>query len=110
MGATWIVPQKLGISLAQEMLIVARTYRGEELQKRGIPFPVIPRAQIMAYAFELARTIAEKPRVSLVTLKNQLVAPLRAGLPLAIAQEVAMHETTFHRPEVKARIEALFGT
>jgi polyketide biosynthesis enoyl-CoA hydratase PksI len=109
MGATWIVPQKLGISLAQEMLIVARTYRGEELQQRGIPFPVVPRAQIMDYALELARTIAEKPRVSLVTLKDQLVAPLRAGLPQAIAQEVAMHETTFHQPEVKARIEALFG-
>lgn len=109
MGATWIVPQKLGISLAQEMLMVARTYRGEELQRRGIPFPVVPRAQVMEYALDLARTLAEKPRVSLVTLKNQLVAPLRAGLALAIAQEVAMHETTFHQPEVKERIEALFG-
>lgn len=109
MGATFIVPHKLGISLAQEMMIVARTYRGEELQKRGVPFPVLPRADVMPYALELAATIAEKPRVSLVTLKDHLVAPLRAGLPLAIRQEVAMHEMTFHQPEVKERIEALFG-
>jgi polyketide biosynthesis enoyl-CoA hydratase PksI len=109
MGATFIVPQKLGISLAQEMMIAARTYRGDELQKRGIPFPVLPRAEIMAHALELAGTIAEKPRVSLVTLKDHLVGPLRAGLPAAIRHEVAMHEMTFHQPEVRERIEALFG-
>jgi polyketide biosynthesis enoyl-CoA hydratase PksI len=110
MGATFILPQKLGIGLAAEMMMVARTYRGEELQKRGMTFPVLPRAQLMEYVLELAATIAEKPRISLVTLKDHLVAPLRAGLPAVIAQEVAMHEKTFHRPEVKERIEALFGT
>jgi polyketide biosynthesis enoyl-CoA hydratase PksI len=109
MGATFILPQKLGIGLAEEMMIVARTYRGEELQKRGITFPVLPRAQVMEYALELAITIAEKPRISLVTLKDHLVGPLRAALPAVIGQEVSMHEKTFHRPEVKQRIEALFG-
>jgi len=109
MGSTFVLPQKLGIGLAEEMMITARTYRGEELQKRGIPFPVLPRAEIMAYALDLARTIAEKPRVSLVTLKDHLVAPLRQGLPPVIDQEVAMHAATFHQPEVKERIEALFG-
>jgi polyketide biosynthesis enoyl-CoA hydratase PksI len=109
MGSTFVLPQKLGIGLAEEMMITARTYRGEELQKRGIPFPVLPRAEIMAYALDLARTIAEKPRVSLVTLKDHLVAPLRQGLPPVIDQELAMHDATFHQPEVKERIEALFG-
>lgn len=109
MGSTFVLPQKLGIGLAEEMMIAARTYRGEELHKRGIPFPVLPRAEVMPYALDLARTIAEKPRVSLVTLKDHLVAPLRRGLPPVIDQELAMHETTFHQPEVKARIEALFG-
>ncbi len=110
MGATFVLPKKLGISLAEEMMISARTYRGEELQRRGIPFPVLPRAQLMEYALELASTIAEKPRISLVTLKDHLVASLRAGLPEVIDQEVVMHEKTFHRPEVKDRIQALFGT
>ena len=110
MGATFILPQKLGISLAEEMLIGARTYRGEELQKRGVPFPVLPRAQITEYVLELAASIAEKPRISLVTLKDHLVGPLRAALPAVIEKEVAMHEKTFHLPEVRERIEALFGT
>lgn len=109
MGATFILPRKLGITLAEEMMIVARTYRGEELQRRGVPFPVLPRAEVAAYAFDLAKDIAEKPRVSLVTLKDHLVASLRTGLPATIDQELEMHERTFHRPEIRDRIETLFG-
>jgi polyketide biosynthesis enoyl-CoA hydratase PksI len=109
MGSTFILPKKLGISLAEEMMITARTYRGEELKNRGVPFPVLPRAEVMEYAVELARTISEKPRSSLITLKDHLVATLREGLPRVIDQELVMHEKTFHQPEVKERIKALFG-
>ncbi len=108
MGATLILPQKLGISLAEEMLLAARTYRGEDLQKRGIPFPVLPREEIAEYALETAYALAEKPRISLITLKDHLVANLREELPKVIDQEVAMHEKTFHQPEVRDRIKSLF--
>lgn len=109
MGSTLVVPEKLGLSLAEEMMITARTYRGEELHKRGVPFPVLPRAEVLDYALELARSIAEKPRVSLVTLKDHLVGPLRQRLARVIDQELTMHETTFGQPEVRERIHALFG-
>ncbi|HVP73822.1 MAG TPA: polyketide synthase [Phycisphaerales bacterium] len=109
MGSTFILPQKLGISLAEEMMLTAATYRGEELQRRGVPFPVLPRDGVLAHALEIARNLAEKPRVSLATLKAHLVAPLREQLPRFIDQEIAMHELTFHRPEVRDRIDALFG-
>ena len=109
MGSTFILPRKLGISLAEEMMLTAATYRGEELQRRGVPFPVVPRESVLQHSIELARSLAEKPRGSLVTLKNHLVAPLRAQLPRFIEQEVAMHELTFHQPEVRDRIEEFFG-
>ncbi len=109
MGATYVLPKKLGISLAEEMLLCARTYRGVDLEKRGIPFPVLPRAEVLDYAKQLARDLAEKPRVSLVTLKSHLVAESRAQLPAVIEQEVVMHEKTFHQPEVRDRIQEMFG-
>ncbi len=109
MGSTFILPKKLGFSLAEEMMLTASTYRGEELQNRGVPFPVIPRENVLEHAFELAKSLAEKPRVSLVTLKDHLVTPLREQLPKFIEQEIAMHELTFHQLEVKDRIEAFFG-
>jgi len=109
MGATYIVPKKLGLSLAEELLLTAGNYRGTELEKRGAPFPVLPREKVMSYALELARQIAEKPRVSLITLKDHLVAPLREELPKVIEQELIMHDKTFHQKEVKEKINSLFG-
>jgi len=110
MGATYIVPKKLGISLAEELLFTASNYRGAELEKRGVPFPVLPREKVMSYALESARNLAEKPRVSLITLKAHLVAPLREALPRVIEQELVMHNQTFHQEEVKERIISSFGT
>jgi len=109
MGATLILSKKLGFSLAEELLLNAGNYRGAELEKRGVPFPVLPRVEVLNYAVELARQIAEKPRLSLIILKDHLVGPLREKLPEIIKQEVEMHEKTFHQPEVKDRIVALFG-
>ncbi|GCF07153.1 polyketide synthase [Dictyobacter arantiisoli] len=109
MGATFIVPQKLGLSLAEELLLNAGNYRGAELEKRGIPFTVLPKAEVLNHALDLAQQLAEKPRHSLCILKDHLVAPLRDQLARVIEQEVAMHEKTFHHQEVKQRISTLFG-
>jgi polyketide biosynthesis enoyl-CoA hydratase PksI len=109
MGATCVLPAKLGTSLATEMLVSARNFRGDELARRGVPFAVLPRAEVLAHARQLAEEIAEKPRVALVTLKDHLVRDLRRQLPAVIEQELAMHGVTFHRPEVSDRIERLFG-
>ena len=108
-GSTYILSQKLGHSLAMEMFFSARNYRGEELEKRGIPFPVVSRNEVMPNAIELARQIAEKPRTSLVTLKDHMVGHLRKELPEMIQKELAMHDKTFHQSEIKERIQTLFG-
>lgn len=109
MGSTLILPHKLGPALATEMMLAAGTFRGEDLKLRGVPFAVLPREQVQAHALELARSLAEKPRVSLVALKDELVSELRAQLPACIEREVALHAQTFHQPEVRQRIESLFG-
>lgn len=109
MGATYIVTKKLGLSLGEELLLNAGIYRGAELEKRGIPFPVLPREKVLTYALELAQQVAEKPRFSLITLKDHLVASLREELPGIVEKERIMHDKTFHQPEVKDRINALFG-
>ncbi|MFC9712833.1 polyketide synthase [Paenibacillus sp. NPDC056933] len=110
MGATCILPKKLGFSLAEELLLNAGNYRGADLEKRGVPFPVLPRDEVLKHALELARQLAEKPRVSLVTLKDHLVRQLREELQTFVERELIMHEKTFHQEEVKQRIMSLFGT
>lgn len=104
MGATLIVPEKLGLALGEEMLLLGRNYRGEDLKQRGVPFPVLPRKDVYPHALDLARGLAEKPRVALVELKAQLVRSLRDRLPAVVEREKAMHAATFHAPGVKDRI------
>jgi len=108
-GSTLIFPEKLGLVLAEEMLISAKTYRGIELERRGVPFRVFPRCNVMQEAIELAKVIAEKPRVSLFLLKQHLVKHIKAQLPGIIEKELKMHELTFHKPYIKDNIKALYN-
>jgi polyketide biosynthesis enoyl-CoA hydratase PksI len=108
-GSTLVLPEKLGLPLANEILTTARNYRGAELQSRGVSFPVVPRAQVLEHAMVLARSLAEKPRISLVLLKAHLNARLNRELPAAVEAELRMHETTFHLPEVRRKIDEEFG-
>jgi polyketide biosynthesis enoyl-CoA hydratase PksI len=57
----------------------------------------------------LARQLSQKPSLSLITLKDHLVSPLRKQLHKVIKQEAVMHKKTFHQREVKERIIDLFG-
>lgn len=109
MGATLIVPYKLGYSLGEEMLMNAQNYRGQQLAQRGVPFPVIPKNDVITYSIETAKELCEKPRFSLITLKKHLTENIREQLPVYIQKELYMHELTFHQEEVGKRIENLFG-
>lgn len=109
MGGTYMVPQKLGSVVGNEMLYTAENYRGIELLERGIPQKVVPKSEVMAEAFKLARQLAEKPRISLITLKKRLTIEAKSKINQVIEDELAMHDATFHRPEVAERIEKLFN-
>ena len=109
MGATYILPKKLGFSLAEELLLNGGSYRGAELEKRGVPFPVLFRKDVLEHAYQLARQLSQKPRLSLTTLKDHLVSPLRKRLHEVIEQEAVMHKKTFQQKEVKDRIIELYG-
>lgn len=109
MGATLVLPEKLGATLAAEMLMTAGGYQGGELARRGVGLRVVRRKDVVAVAMRLARELADKPRVSLVLLKKHLTAHLRELLPATVAAELRMHETTFASSEVRERITTRFG-
>jgi polyketide biosynthesis enoyl-CoA hydratase PksI len=109
LGATLIVPARLGEPLGQELLFTGHNYRGEELARRGIPYPVVPKKQVLERAQTMAQSLAEKPRLSLTLLKRHFAGPLRQRLSEFVQHELKMHEATFKQPEVEKRIHALFG-
>lgn len=109
MGATVLLPLKLGMPLAQEMLFSARGYHGGVLRERGVGFPVVPRAETIPTAIRLAQDLADKSDVALRMLKQAMNERLLRDLPEAVARERAMHETSFAQPDIADRIAARFG-
>lgn len=109
MGATVVLPMKLGAGLAGEMMFSAKGYHGGALRERGIGFPITPRAETIPAAMKLAEELAEKPLGALRMLKQALNRPLLASLPEAITNEKAMHEASFADPDIAARIASRFG-
>jgi polyketide biosynthesis enoyl-CoA hydratase PksI len=108
-GATYIIPRRFGDFLGTEMLFTARSYHGGDLRERGAPVKIVKKGEVLPAALQLARDLVDKPRVALLELKHRLAEPIRAELPGVVAKEVAMHKVTFAQPEVRQRIETLFG-
>ncbi len=109
MGATYMIAKKFGEPLAHEMLYSAQSYNGKTLKARGALVNVVERKAVIQTAMNLATELADKPRNSLIILKQHLTQKIKQELPQIIEQELAMHRITFSVPEVKERIEALFG-
>jgi len=94
-GATLIFPRQIGYDLAKESLFVAQQYSGAELKGRQLPLPVLPRSEVLPAAMRLAEAIARLPRDLIVSVKQQLMGPLRASVQETYERELAMHEQTF---------------
>jgi 3-oxoacyl-(acyl-carrier-protein) synthase/thioesterase domain-containing protein/enoyl-CoA hydratase/carnithine racemase/acyl carrier protein len=109
-GATLIFPEKIGLSLTQEIFYTGNSFYGSDLAAKGIPFPVLPRKEVLPYALQQAKTLAEAPRETLIALKDLMVGSIREKVFPAYQKELEMHERTFvNQPEVKARIQSRYG-
>jgi acyl transferase domain-containing protein/enoyl-CoA hydratase/carnithine racemase/acyl carrier protein len=110
-GATLVLPDRMGHDLARDSLFTACESDGAELRERGLALPVHPRSEVRDVAMALANALARHPRASLVRMKDHLSRHLRDALDETCARELAMHEHTFvGQAETLDRIQAAFGS
>jgi polyketide biosynthesis enoyl-CoA hydratase PksI len=109
MGATYIIPRKFGEALGNEMLFTAQNYYGSELKERGAPVKIVKRQEVIEVALSIAEELAERPQMSLRVLKEHLNRQIKRDLTDVVSRENAMHRITFAQPEVRNKIEELFG-
>ncbi len=107
MGATHVLGERLGSALAAEMMYTGRPCRGEELERRGAGVVFADRAQVLATALGIARSIADKPADAVRVLKQDLADRSLTRLAPVVARESAMHDRVFGSGSVD-RIEAHF--
>ncbi|MCB0582681.1 MAG: polyketide synthase dehydratase domain-containing protein, partial [Phaeodactylibacter sp.] len=106
MGATYILGEKLGKPLANEMMYTARLFSGEELKRRGASVRITE--NVLKEALQAARELSEKPRRALEVLKQKISEDILAELYEHIAREEEMHTLTFQGEEVQGRIRGHF--
>ncbi len=104
MGATFILPERFGKLLANEMMLTAKTFTGKQLRERGASVIVKPAEKVLEEAMQLARMISEKPRTTLLVLKKEMSSRILTQLLPIIEIEEQMHRKTFTQGEVKKRI------
>jgi len=109
MGCTTLLAELVGPFLASEMMFTGKRFRGSELEGRGTHINyILPRAQVMPKARDLAEQIAEKDIRSLALLRHALCVKKKKLLVDARHQEDLMHRISFSFPETRRTIQELY--
>ena len=105
MGVTGLLEHALSPAVAHELLYTGEFRRGSELGARGTINHVVPKAELLDKAWDIAGRIAEKPRRSLELLKRTLSVSRRQKFEENRTVEALMHEITFSQGDIAERIE-----
>jgi len=97
MGSTVLCEHVLSPAIAHELLYSGELRRGRAFARTGVNH-VLPRAEVLPHATDLAERIAGKPRTALEALKRTLSMPRRRAFELSFTTESLMHQLTFRAP------------
>ena len=105
MGMTQLFEHVLTRAVAHELLYTGEARRGDAfIGNAGFNY-ILPRADVLAKALDLATRIAEQPRFALEALKRTLSQPRRQAFEATRTVESLMHEVCFAQPDIARRIE-----
>lgn len=110
MGCTKLLEGLVGPYIANEMMYTGKCFKGRELAEKGTNINyILPKAEVMAKAENIALQIGEKNVKSIRLLKQALSGPKQKLLAEARTQEDRMHRISFAFPETKQTIEEAYG-
>ncbi len=97
MGATALLEHALSPAVAHELLYTGELRRGDAFAGASGVNHVVPRAEVVPRAVDVALRIASKPRACVELLKRSLSLPRRRRYEAALTLETLMHTITFRR-------------
>lgn len=109
MGCTTLLADLVGTFVANEMMYTARRFKGRQLAEKGTNINyIVPRADVVRKATDVALQICDKNIKSVYLLKYTLSAGKKKKLVDARLQEDLMHRLSFRFPETKSTIESFY--
>jgi acyl transferase domain-containing protein/acyl-CoA synthetase (AMP-forming)/AMP-acid ligase II/acyl carrier protein/NADP-dependent 3-hydroxy acid dehydrogenase YdfG len=107
-GSTYILKEKLGNALANEMMYTAKSFSGEDLKSRNASLIFCEPDSVGSEALSIARMLSKKPMQTLRALKHELSGRILRELVEVIDSELAMHEETFSNLDTSSLIDRYF--
>ncbi len=109
-GATFILKEKMGAAISNEMMFTAKSYTGNDLKERGANILFRDAGNVLNEALTIAGTLAKKPRETLEVLKTELAGRTLKVLPFIIRSEISMHRKVFSKINTQENINKYFNT
>ena len=108
-GGAWIVPRRVGLQRAAELIFTGRIVDGAEAVEIGLALECVEPDKLMPRVMSLAETIASRPPVTTRMLKSLLRQSLSSGLfdflDNCAALQAICHSTDDHLEAVTAMLE-----
>ncbi|MGH3877152.1 MAG: enoyl-CoA hydratase-related protein [Actinophytocola sp.] len=108
-GASWTLPRLIGYGRAMEMMLLAKPVTADRALDLGMVTSVVPDAEVLTAAVELASRMAAGPTTGYGKIKEALLTAAGADLEAALACEgdgqTVLGATVDHREAVDAFVE-----
>ncbi|CAN5730001.1 crotonase/enoyl-CoA hydratase family protein [soil metagenome] len=105
-GGAWLLPRLIGLSRASEMSFTGDVISAETAQNWGLVSRVVPAAELLPAAMDLATRIAANPphavRLTKRLLREAMNTRLDTLLEMAAAFQAMSHQTDDHKEAVAA--------
>lgn len=102
-GVTSLLPQAIGHQHAMELLVLCERQSAQSLLKRRLVNWVVPRAEMMKKAEEVALMAASRSPFSVAALKRLMTREISTDLERALSLEERVTIAAFETDEARAR-------
>jgi 2-(1,2-epoxy-1,2-dihydrophenyl)acetyl-CoA isomerase len=105
-GGQYLLVQHLGVARAFDFLMRKRIVGAAEALELGLVHEVVPDAQLLARALELARELADGPQVAMRLLKRSLYNAAQLTFELSCDEIAAKTALSDHHPDAREGVRA----
>lgn len=107
MGSHWTLPRIAGLAVAMDLLLTGRRFSGEEAERLGVCTYSVPREDVFATAFGIAKDIANRTAPRAVGLTKRLILDgLEEPFAPAFARESDLFASIALEPDAQEGVEA----
>lgn len=105
-GATWLLTRALPKATALYLMMSGNDISARRLWDLGVITQLVPEAQALPIALQMAANLAQQPKATLASIKELTASALHNSLPEQLHQEQKHFLLHLHSRETRQRIDA----